>query len=405
MLFKRFFEEDEWRLLWPFYVHRFLGGVATVSLPFIVIYYQSRGYSFAQISILWVAMAVANILFEVPTGIVADVFGRRISVVLGYLLESVPWLLIPFTRSYAELMVVCIVIAIGQTLVSGAFEAWVYDELKQRKREGLIGEFYAKHRFFGSIGLIIGPLMGAWIVSRFPLGWVFFAEGGASVVLAVFLLAVTRERFARRAFSVASQWRLMVDNTREGFAFISRHAQFKLLLVAGVAFAGFLSIEELVQQPLLVGFGMSVTSLGVFFSVVGVVTAVAPLVGNWVSRRIAERTLFVVMTLVVGLAAAVVWLVPEGAVVAASGVLVVLSFAVFCKNPVFRAHLQHLVPSPQRATILSAFSMGQNVMAGVVLVGGGFLTDVIGPRLAILLAAVLLIPALVAFWFVRDVKE
>jgi MFS family permease len=405
MLFTRFFEQDEWRLLWPFYAHRFLQGVIAVSIPFLVIYYQGRGFSFARISILWMVMAVANIVFEVPTGIVADVFGRRTSVLLGFLFESVPWFLVPFTRSYVELVLACTVIAIGQTLVSGAFEAWVYDELKSRHREGLISAFYAKYRVATSLGLLIGPLVGAWVVSRFPLDWLFFVEGLAGVLLTVPFALVTHERFVRRVFSLSVQWRAMASNTRKGFGFIAGHAQFKLMLVAGVAFAGFLSVEDLVHQPLLTGFGMPVAMLGVFVSVAAIVTGVAPFVGNWLARRWGERWLFVVMTSVAGLAAAGVWFVPDGAFLAAALLLVVTGGATFTKNPVFRAHLQHLVPSAQRATILSAFSMGQNVMNGFVLVAGGFLTDVIGPRTALVLSAALLVPALVAFWFVEDIKK
>ncbi len=390
------FEKHEWKLLWPFYAFQFVSGIFWVVMPFLVIYYQQRGLSFFEISILWAVMSLAKVLFEVPTGIVADVFGRKASAVSGYFLTNVFWIIIPFTRNFAELLVVIILISISLTLISGASDAWVYDWLKFKKQKYLIKEYYVKYSMFGISGMIIGPFIGGLLASRAKLDWLFVVEGIGGIIACLFLL-FGKEHFKQEKVSVRRQLVKSFSKAKEGFVFIKSQKQIQYFFIAGTGIAGWLAIDELARQPFLNNLGMPVNYLGFFASIVGFFTVIAPFIGRCISRKFREKDIFIAaasgtffLLLLILIAAYPNYLV--GAVI-----ILLLDFIFFVQRPLFYAHQQHFIPSNIRATVLSAGSMLQEILYFAIILSGGYLMDVFGPQKVLVMSSIFMIVAVLAF--------
>jgi len=389
------FTKTEFRLLWPFYLFHVCMGLFFVTVPFFVVYYQSRGLSLAQIASLWAFMSLARLIFELPTGVVADVFGRKISVIIGFFGANLFWMLIPLTWSYESLLAVVICIAICQTFITGAFDAWAYDWLKFNHAKNFAKHYFAKKQFFTLVGAVIGPLIGAVLATQMPLGYLWFIEGAGGILITFILVFYAKEHFVRHKANLTQHARKLMKTTIEGVLFTFKHHQLALLTIASLSLGGWMVIEELAQQPLLVSLGMSVPSLGVFVSILSVAIALVSLGGLWFFGHVKEKTLFVILSsvmLVLGMS-----LVLAKNYLLAGAILIGVCMLFFMQLPLLTARMNHLIPSRIRATIGSAQSVLTQVMYIAVILAGGWIVDIVGPQTGLVLASLFFIPGIIAF--------
>ena len=109
-----------------------LGGVWVALLA-------ARGFSMVEIGVAEGVFHVASLLFEVPSGVISDVFGRKYSLVCSNLMGLISSLLMAFSRGLPDVCVALVFGAFGYNFESGAREALAYDSLKiQGKEEGYL---------------------------------------------------------------------------------------------------------------------------------------------------------------------------------------------------------------------------------------------------------------------------
>src|SRR5262245_39570557 len=121
--------------VWKSYLYRFLMNFQ-LWWPIWVIYLQKeRGLSLTQITALDVPFFLLVVLAEVPTGAIADRWGRRISLMLGSLMFSVAVFVFGIAQSYPILLLSYTAWGFGLTFQSGADTAILYDSLKAIDRE------------------------------------------------------------------------------------------------------------------------------------------------------------------------------------------------------------------------------------------------------------------------------
>jgi MFS family permease len=112
------------------YLYTFLWGTS-LSEAIWMLYLAWRGLSLVQIGLVESIFHVTSLLMEVPTGIIADRFGRKTSRILGRGMAMVGTLLMIRSRSFGGFALAFVCIALSYNLESGAGDALVYDSLKQ----------------------------------------------------------------------------------------------------------------------------------------------------------------------------------------------------------------------------------------------------------------------------------
>ena len=118
---------------------------------------------------------------ELPTGALADMFGKRLSVLLSYLLTAIGMFIIPFAHTFTQFLLIETLVGIGSALFSGAQEALLYDSLKQDGKEADFGKVMTKNGFWYQIALMISTGLGGVMYSYGHL--VPFIASGASALL------------------------------------------------------------------------------------------------------------------------------------------------------------------------------------------------------------------------------
>lgn len=149
-----------------------------------VIFLRSKGLSFAAIGLLETIFHISSMSGEIPTGILADRKGRKVSLVAGRTVAAISSLLILEARSWSLLAVGFVLNAISYTCHSGAFEALVYDSLSP----GQNGEFTRLWGNLNSIYLAGTALTAicAAVIARLSLDWLYVMSVAVDLV-AVFV--------------------------------------------------------------------------------------------------------------------------------------------------------------------------------------------------------------------------
>lgn len=262
-----------------------------------------------QLVLAGTSLEVAYFIFEVPTGIVADLYSRRFSVVVAAVVSGLAMIWIGLVPVAGWVIAGMAWWGFGWTFRSGAEDAWLADEVG-RERLGVSYQRGAQvARVTGLLG--IGSAVGLALVElRLP----FVAAGGSAVLLAAYLaLAMPERGFTRAEHSDARQVRVLLSTAREGTRVV-RTSPLLLLVVVIVVLTGAFQegFDRLWEAHLILDVGLpSIGGLGdvVWFGILGAATLVlafvvaAPLVSRLErlsSERLARLLLILHTALVVG---------------------------------------------------------------------------------------------------------
>lgn len=378
-----------------------LGASFTVTAVYFV---REVGLNPFQLVLVGTVMELAIFLFEVPTGVVADTYSRRLSLIVGWLIMAAGMVLVGLIPAFATILAGYAIWGLGYTFTSGADQAWITDEVGT----DAVGRVFARGQQFGYAGGLVGIGVSVAVAS-WDLGSAVILGGVLAAALALFAAVAMPEHGFTRARPEHREGALRALRTTAGSGARYVRAQPILLLILGIAFfagASSESFDRLWQAHLIRDVGLP--ALGgldpvVWFGIFGVVTMLLGLAASEVLVRRFERVgqarlarllfLFTVAQVV----AVAAFAVAGNLVLAAAGVwLYYLTRSII--EPVYRTWLnQQITDSSVRATALSI--TGQSDAIGQVVGGPGLgaLGTVFGLRTALLAGGAILAPALALY--------
>lgn len=281
------FKKNELKLLWPFYAHSLIFSLMKVIMPFYVLYFLDIGLNFWQIALIWSIRSIIWLIFEMPTWIIADLYGRKKSVILWYILTAWSLFLIPFFDNYIYIIIIFAVNAIFETLFSGADTAWVVDMLHEKK-EKLVDVYFSKKRVFRNIWLIFSPIIAWLIVSQFgmkPL-WTVFAGW---ILLSTVFLFFGKESKNKTIENIDEEEncfsRKFYNHTKNAFWYIRKHKILVLLFLWIFVFYLIDELAGLARTPYLEQSGIKLENIWYLFSIIWVVGVFLPLLINILSKK------------------------------------------------------------------------------------------------------------------------
>jgi len=142
------------------------------------------GLTPVQLILVGTTLEISAFVFEVPTGIVADVYSRRLSIIIGYILMGVGFLIEGFFPAFLPILLAQVIWGLGYTFTSGATQAWISDEIGEDDANKLFLRATQVGLFSSLIGMGLAVLVGANSVVM-PL-----RVGSAGVLLIGIVLAI-----------------------------------------------------------------------------------------------------------------------------------------------------------------------------------------------------------------------
>lgn len=355
-----------------------------------------------QLVLVGTVMELAIFVFEVPTGVIADTYGRRLSLVIGWVVMGAGMIVVGSIASFPFVLLGYAVWGFGYTFTSGALEAWITDEVGAAR----VGRVFARGQQLGYVGGLLGIGVSVAVAS-WSLGLAVALGGALSVAYGVFAAVVMPERGFGRPDRTAGGLRSMGGTAIAGVRFV-RAQPVLLLLLAITFFAGASteSFDRLWQAHLIRGVGLP--ELGaldpvVWFGIFGAVSMVLGLIASEVLVRRFERVgqarlarLLLAFSAVQ--AAAAVAFALAGSLLLAAGAMWLYFLTRSLVAPVYQTWLnEQITDSSVRATVISI--TGQTDAVGQVVGGPGLgaLGTVFSLRTALLAGASLLLPAVALY--------
>jgi MFS family permease len=348
------------------HVYLAISGLFTLSASVIwgvnTLFLLDAGLDIFEVFIANAAFTAGMVLFEIPTGVVADTSGRRRSFLLSAITLLVGtlgyWSISRFGGGLVPFIVASILLGLGFSFYSGAVEAWLVDALRATGYDGQLERVFAQGEMVSGAAMLVGSV-GGGLLGQVDLAWPFVVR--ALLLAAVFvvgLFAMHDIGFSPRTTRLSAMPTEMRRVLQASVEFGWRARPVRLLMLVSL-FQGVFSMWGFYawQPYFLELLGRDAIWVA---GVVSALTALSTIGGNalveFFTRFCGRRT-----TLLLGAATAVT-ITAVGIGLAASFwtalvLLLVLSVADGISWPVQQAYLHDVVPSAQRATVASSVSL------------------------------------------------
>ena len=327
--------------------------------------------------------SVGQVLFEVPTGVVADTRGRRFSYLLGaatLLASTLLYLLMWQLRApFLGWAVASILLGLGFTFFSGATEAWLVDALAATKYTGNLESVFGRAQTVSGIAMLTGSVLGGVVAQVTDLGVPYLLRAGMLGVTLIVAFAFMHDiGFSpRRGASALGEVRTVFSGAMEG-GLRNRPVRWVMLaapFTGGVGFYVFYATQPYLLQ--LYGDPNAYSVAGLAAALIAGAQIVGGLIVPYARRLFRRRT----DALLIGGATNIGLLALIGVTDVFWVALVLLAawalvFAV--EAPLRQAFLNGLIPSEQRATVLSFDSLMSSVGGVVAQPALGRTADVYG---------------------------
>ena len=347
-------------------VYLAVSGLFTLSASVIwgvnTLFLLDAGLDIFEVFVANAAFTAGMVLFEVPTGVVADTRGRRRSFLLSAATLTAGTLayvaiaeagggLVPF-------VVASLGLGLGFSFYSGAVEAWLVDALEAVGFTGQLDRVFARGSMVSGAAMLAGSV-GGGLLGSVDLAWPFLVRAGLLVaVFVVGLVAVHDLGFTPRATSLAALPGEMRQVLNASVTFGWRSPSARLLMLVSAVHGGFLMWAFYAWQPYfleLLGRD-AVWLVGLVSALIALSTIAGNAVVEYLTRFCGRRTtLLVWSSLVLSVASVGVGLVDSFA--PAVSLLLVAIGATGVGAPVQQAYLHAVVPSSERATVVSFASL------------------------------------------------
>ncbi len=359
-------------------------------LPVYVLYFRLYDISLLQVAILAAVFEATVLIFELPTGILADRHGRRLSVVLGFLGFGLSGLIFFAFRCFEGFLIAEIVFGISETFISGALEALAVDSLDRKHRDGYLPTLFARRTAYKNAALIVGMIGGGLLAGRFLpylfLPVILIAFAGVPIAL----LLREPKPSNTTAKSDKTPLRSLIASV---FSRSALPALFAVGLFANFTYEGVDQYWQVLFAELRrvdpVWFGL-ITSAGLV-----VVVVTADLLKRWYRHITAYLTVgFMLMAVALYLAAS------GPPLFAVAGIVAFFALKELIR-PAISTNINQSIKNHHRATVLSGYNLTCSVGEVLAGVGIGLLASRYGVISVFHIAAISAVGVLLGYGIIR----
>lgn len=218
-----------------YWASSFFFGLLTSTIFTLNMVYQVTivGLNPLQLVLVGTTLEATVFLFEIPTGVIADVYSRRLSCIIGFFLVGLGFMIEGAVPRFAAILLAEFVWGFGWTFVSGAWSAWIADEVGQEA----VASVYLRGTQYDQLGSLLGIPISV-LLGRVELFMPIVTGGLLSIILAIFLLLfMPEENFTPRPLEERDDWNLALRTIRNGFGLVRKSPTLLTFLVIG-AFIG-----------------------------------------------------------------------------------------------------------------------------------------------------------------------
>ena len=376
--------------IWKFYLANFFREWMFI-IPVVVLFWQENGLSLTQIMLLQSLFAISIVVFEVPTGVIADKWGRKQSMIFGSLFLIAGAIIYGFGHNFLQFFFAEATWGIGACFFSGADVAFVYDSLKQTKKVKDFKKVLGNAKSFGYLAAGISGIIGGFVaVYSMRLNW-FLTAIGMFFLFFIVLAYVEPKHFEKIGK------KKYLKHTAESFkeAFTNKNILFMLLFYSFLAVIARISLWF--YQPYLKASGWNIAYIGIIWASFTLFAIFGSKSAHKLEKHlgVSKSLWFMIILSTLSLIFMSYWFVLFGIIF-----IYLQQFLRGFNPPVLSDYTNQHLSAGKRATLLSIQSFSGNLLFAIIGPFFGWFADTFSLKFALFLTGVIffLAFALLMLW-------
>jgi len=278
--------ENKKHLTWIFYINAFISYLYNGIIgPLFIIYLLAININPAQIGIILAAQRISIIIFEVPTGIFADRYGRKKSILISFFIFAILFLLWYLLQNFYILILISILGGFAYTFQSGAKKALMIDTLALKNNDHKRNKIFTNISMIGNVGFIFGGLL-ATVIAIYSIKSIWLAASLANLLLFFLFLFFIQENFKYNHFKERNKMLFFLKTAINDLKSALKNQKIFLLIIINAIFSFIIAVYGLLY-PIL--FKETINLPNYSFGLLGSLSALVGILGIFLVKRIAEK--------------------------------------------------------------------------------------------------------------------
>ncbi|MBP9670373.1 MFS transporter, partial [Candidatus Woesebacteria bacterium] len=233
------------------------------------LFYFLQYLNYQQIAQIMGIGVIFSLVMEIPTGVFADMVGRKWAVFLSYVFFTIAMVGTMLSTTYLTFLIVTLLNSLVNSLYSGSMEALLYDTLKQEKRETEFDVWTSRMDAISWIGLFVSSVVGGYMYSVNPK-LPYLAQTVATAIGAIIVLWLVEPKLDSIKYKMGDIWK----NNLLGFKELFRNAKLRYLTSIFVVIGlGYYIASDILGLSQLRQYGLEASLAGWVFGVGFVISA------------------------------------------------------------------------------------------------------------------------------------
>jgi MFS family permease len=253
-----------------------------------MLYFTHLGFSIVQISILQAILNLTQFISEIPTGLISDKYGHKVSLTIGRILIICYMAGFMFFDSFYMIALAQILYGIGLTCLSGSDQALLYDSLKEKNKEKEYSKVAGRYFAIVIMALAVSMSVGGFLQE---LSWfTVYLTGIICQSIALFVTFNLKESDSY----IKNKTRTVSDIVREIKEFLNMNPKLKLYVLGIGIFYAIGSVYYMYNQELFRQMGMPVYLISLMFAIDSLIASIASMNAYKLENRFTARVVFAV---------------------------------------------------------------------------------------------------------------
>jgi len=375
--------------------------------PFLILFFLEKGITFLQIGTLYAIREIFINILEIPSGVIADVFGRKRSLIFSFLFYIISFLIFFISNNYFIYLIAILFYATGDAFRTGTHKAMIFSYLKIKGWDNQRAHYYGKTRSWSQMGSAISSLIAALVVFYSGNYQSIFIYSTIPYFLDLVLIASYPKILDNK--NIHFEWNQITKKFKEviiDFVFSFKNVRILKAIANLSTHSGFhKAIKDYLQPviqtlalsvPIMLAFSekqRSALLIGVFYFIIYLLTSYSSNKAGKLKDKLKSIELALNFTLYAGFILALL----SGicfhygfyfiSVLFYTGIYLIENI----RNPIGVAYVSELYKDDVLATALSANSQAKSLVAAIIAPILGFLTDKFGIGIGLSVLALILI--------------